>query len=88
MGGWTIFYNFNISGFSFTAIDWHEIEFARNKIYAAANGGSSVSHNGAASIWINPRPEYSVGAQWRYAVDKLGTAGALNALILSLKYNF
>ncbi len=88
MAGWTLFWSFKISGESFTAIDWHEIEFERNLIYAASNGDSRTSHNGAASIWWNPRADISAGLQWRYAVNKLGTPGALNALIESLKYNF
>ncbi len=88
MGGWTLIYNFKIAGQNFMAIDWHEIEFERNQLYAAGNGNSKIGHNGAASIWWSPIPETSAGLQWRYASDKLGTPGSMNAFIASLKYNF
>lgn len=88
MAGWTILFNFKMIGESFTLVDWHELEFERNSVYAAQNGNSKVGQNGAASIWWNPRAEISIGTQWRYAVNKLGTPGAMNAFIASLKYNF
>ena len=88
MGGWTVGYTFKIGKLSFMATDWHELEFARKDAYAAANGGKNVSQNGAASLWWNATDEFTLGAQWRYAVDKLGTAGVLGAAILTARYNF
>ncbi len=88
MGGWTLIYGLKAFMQNFMFIDWHEIEFERSNSYAAGNGGSKVSHNGAASIWWTPITEFSLGLQWRYATNKLGTPGSLNAAITSLKYNF
>lgn len=88
MGGWFVSYTFHLIGESFMLADWHEIEFARNALAAQGNGGSTVGHNGAASIWWTPTPRLTPGFQWRYAIDKLGTPGKLDAQIFSLKYNF
>jgi hypothetical protein len=88
MGGWIIGYVFKIGGEEFLAADWHELEFARKDDYAAANGNSRVGQNGAASIWWIANSKFNFGLQWRYAVNKLGTEGNLNAAILSAKYIF
>ena len=88
MAGWSVGYNFKIAQQNFTLADWHELEFERNAVYAASNGDSKVGHNGAASIWWNASPELSLGLQWRYATNKLGTPGSMNASIASLRYNF
>ncbi len=68
--------------------DWHEFEFLRNQNYARGNGGSRHGHNGALSLWWIVNPRITGGVQWRYATDKLGTGGAMNAFIYSLKYVF
>jgi hypothetical protein len=88
MTGWVLGYSFKVNGQSLAINNWHEIEFARREAYALSNGNSKTSHNGAASIWWNVSSNYSLGLQWRYAVDKLGTAGTMNATITTLKYSF
>ncbi|MBS1961251.1 MAG: hypothetical protein JST04_03465 [Bdellovibrionales bacterium] len=88
MGGWVAGYSFRIGKTGFVLADWHEIEFARKDAYAAGNGNRKSSQNGALSAWWIATKEINVGLQWRYAVDKLGTPGALNAAIVSLKYMF
>lgn len=88
MAGWTVGYAFSFRGLSFLFVDWHEWEFARNRIYADGNGGATSSQNGAASIWWNANDHLSTGFQWRYAQDKLGTPGTLGAQIYTLKYTF
>lgn len=88
MGGWIIGYQFKISSQSFSFTDWHECEFARKDEYADANGRISVGQNGAAALWWDVIPQVTLGLQWRYAVDKLGTEGMMNAGIGTLRYNF
>lgn len=88
MGGWVIGYGFRVADQSFLFTSWHELEFARKEAYAAGNGGKRLSHNGAAAIWWNALAQITIGAQWRYATDKLGTAGRMNAGIATIKYNF
>ncbi len=88
MGGWIAGYGFKIGSQDFLVADWHEWEFARKEAYALGNGNKSMGQNGAASIWWNATPQLSVGLQWRYAVDKLGTPGVLNAGIATVRYNF
>jgi len=88
MGGWVFGYLFSAFGESFMATNWHELEFARAAGYASTYGGRSISHNGAAAIWWTTKIGIVPGLQWRYAKDKLGTSGNMNALIVSLKYMF
>ncbi len=88
MGGWIAGQSFKIGSADFLATNWHELEFARKDAYAAGNGGKKVSQNGALSVWWNAIPQLTVGLQWRYAVDKLGTPGLLSAAITSVRYNF
>ncbi len=88
MAGWVLGYLFNIGSQSFMFADWHEFEFARTETYAAGNGGSKTSHNGAVTLWWNASTHWSTGIQWRYASDKLGTAGTLGAEIFTLRYSF
>ena len=88
MGGWVFGYNFTAFSYAFTIIDWHEIEFERNQNYAAGNGDSKTGINGALSLWWSINSSISVGQQFRYATNKLGTGGDLGAWISTLKYNF
>ena len=87
MGGWVLIYFFKVAGQDLMFADWHEYEFERHDQYAGGNGASKTSHNGAASIWWTPAKELSLGLQWRYANDKLGTPGSMSAVIYSLRYN-
>ncbi len=87
MGGWIIGYAFKVKEQSFLATNWHEWEFSRDKDYAAGNGNKKQSQNGAAALWWNTTPDFGLGIQWRYARDKLGTAGGMNAAIFTIKYN-
>ncbi len=88
MAGWIVGYNFAVAGQKFLLSDWHEYEFDRKPEYALGNGNATSSQNGAAAIWWDALPEVSLGLQWRYAIDKLGTKGPLNAGIGSLVYKF
>lgn len=87
MGGWILGYFFKIKNISFLFTDWHEIEFERSKGYANGNGGKTQSLNGAAAVWWLTHPKHTLGIQWRYATNKLGTAGSLQAYILTYKFN-
>lgn len=88
MTGWFVAYRFTWKTIAFFLADWHEFEFARDRIYAQSNGASRTGHNGALSLWITPWKATTFGLQYRYASDKLGTGGALGAMIYSFKYNF
>lgn len=88
MGGWVVGYMLDIAGQKFMLSDWHEIEFARRRSYAAGQGGNTSSHNGALSLWWFAPHNLSPGLQYRYAHSKLGTPGSLGAVIYSLKYLF
>lgn len=89
MGGWAVTYSFKLWKADFQVTDWHELEFARAAAYAAGNGGKRVSQNGAAGLWWYARPTpISLGLQWRYAENKLGTPGWLSAAIATVRYVF
>lgn len=88
MAGWIIGYSFQISTQNFLFTDWHEYEFSRKEAYAAGNGRQTTSHNGAAAIWWMINKEITLGLQYRYANDKLGTEGNMGAVITTVKYNF
>jgi len=88
MGGWVAGYGFQIGKQQFLLFDWHEIEFARKDAYAAQNGDARSSQNGAASAWWIANRYWSLGAQWRYALNKLGTEGWQHAAIFTVKYTF
>lgn len=88
MAGWVVGYAFQVHEHKFLLVDWHEYEFERKEAYAAGNGGQRTGHNGAASLWWNAATKLSLGLQYRYATDKLGTPGAMGALIYSAKYFF
>ncbi len=88
MAGWVVGYFLSVGKQKFLLADWHEHEFGRNVKYAAGNGGKKSAHNGAASVWWIATEHATLGLQWRYATDKLGTGGSLGAFIYSLKYIF
>lgn len=87
MAGWVFTWFFDMFGEKFMLADWHEYEFQRNENYATGNGGREGT-NGAASIWWNGPQGLSLGLQWRYAQNKLGTPGDLSAVISSVKLFF
>ncbi len=86
MAGWTVGYWFSVAGERFMLADWHEFEFERRAEYAAGQGGSRTSHNGAVSLWWQVNPRFSAGVQGRYVTSKLGTPGSSGAVIYTLKY--
>jgi len=86
MTGWTAGYSFKIGQHSFLLSSWHEMRFARQD--TAIYQRVPVGQNGAAGIWWTYIPQITVGAQWRYAMNELGTPGYVGAGIASLKYNF
>ncbi|WP_372869841.1 outer membrane protein OmpK [Shewanella sp.] len=104
MGGWVLGYNFDAFGQKFMVTNWNEIEFARVDEYrgfcttATCTGpgdegfqntnGDSVGLNGAVSLWWNVTDAFTLGLQYRYADQKLGTAAYQDAAIFSAKYNF
>jgi len=88
MGGWIFGIPIRIGGQSFMITDWHEFEFDRKDGYAATYGGKTTGQNGALAAWWDIIPQITIGLQWRYAMDKLGTKGTMGAGIGSLRYNF
>ncbi|MFC5473613.1 outer membrane protein OmpK [Paraherbaspirillum soli] len=94
MGGYTLGYNFDAFGQSFTLSQWHETEFGRKSQYLQmAEAGNVVTagktaQNGAVSLWWNVNKQVTTGVSYRYAHNKLGVSGYENAMIYTLKYNF
>ncbi len=104
MAGWVLGYNFKIGGQDFMITNWNEIEFARADEYrgfCAADtcggpgdagwvetNGDSTGLNGAVALWWNATSKFTLGLQYRYADNKLGTPAYQNAAIFSAKYNF
>lgn len=88
MAGWVFGYNFITFAEKFFIADWHEAEFERDSAYAVGSGGGKTSVNGALSLWWTINRKLTLGQQWRYALNKLGTGGEQNAWISTLKYNF
>lgn len=86
MAGWVLGYFFTVKKQTFMLSNWHEHEFSRQRAYTRGNGGKTTSHNGAAALWWAPPSKLSLGVQWRYATDKLGTPGAMNAMIYTIKF--
>ncbi|MBL7665223.1 MAG: hypothetical protein JNM93_08820 [Bacteriovoracaceae bacterium] len=87
MTGWFMMYMFSLAEQKFRIVSWHETEFGRDPSYASGNGNKSHSLNGAISLWWDFTHKVNFGVQYRYAEDKLGTAGAMKAAIFSLRYN-
>lgn len=94
MGGWLLSYDFTLFEYNFNIFQWNEIEFARDKkFYLDADNqpvgdGASWGVNGALSLWLSLTDSFTVGTQYRYADNKLGTQNYLSAIIYTLKYNF
>ncbi|BEV71808.1 MULTISPECIES: outer membrane protein OmpK [unclassified Paludibacterium] len=93
MAGYVAGYDFDLFGQSFALTQWHETEFARSDYFTTlAQPGSTPSkrtgQNGAVSLWWNATKHLTAGLQYRYAVNKLGTAGNEYAWIYTAKYNF
>ncbi|NKF49719.1 ion channel protein Tsx [Shewanella sp. WXL01] len=87
MGGWVLGYNFKLGGQDMMITNWNEIEFSRSDEHAGANGGKT-GLNGAVALWWNATKDFTLGVQYRYAHQKLGSAEYQNAAIFSAKYNF
>ncbi|MDP5146128.1 ion channel protein Tsx [Shewanella sp. ULN5] len=104
MAGWVLGYNFKLAGQDFMVTNWNEIEFARddhargfcNSVTCTGLGdagwqktnGDSTGINGAVALWWNATKDFTLGVQYRYADQKLGTAAYQNAAIFTAKYNF
>ncbi|WP_371188053.1 outer membrane protein OmpK [Thalassotalea maritima] len=91
MAGWVLGYDFMVGDQKFAVTQWHETEFGRKDQFRS-NGTehtlNSVGQNGAVSLWWHATPKVTLGAQYRYADHKLGTAAYHDAVILTAKYNF
>ncbi len=87
MAGWVLGYDFKLADQNFSVTNWNEIEFARDDVYQASNG-DSTGLNGAVALWWNATSDFTLGVQYRYADQKLGSATYQNAMIFSAKYNF
>ena len=94
MTGWLFNYDFSLLEYRFTLFQWNEIEFDRHKeFYLDADGntiGDSASWglNGAVSLWLHINKRFTVGLQYRYADNKLGSKLYQSGTIYSIKYNF
>ncbi len=94
MAGYVLGYDFHAFGQAFTLSQWHETEFARQESYlhmadeGAVVNANSLGHNGALSLWWQLQPSISTGMSYRYALNKLGSAGFQSALIYTIKYHF
>jgi len=87
MAGWVFNYSFKLKKLDLLLTNWHEIEFLRKSQMALSNGGKT-GVNGAAALWWQMNKHLSTGVQWRYAYNKLGQKGSINAAIYTLKYFF
>jgi hypothetical protein len=94
MTGWLFNYDFKISKYKFTIFQWNEIEFDRKKsFYLSDTGvpvgdGASWGVNGALSFWFHVNKPFTVGVQYRYAKNKLGSQVYKAGTIYTVKYNF
>ncbi|QLE87864.1 ion channel protein Tsx [Shewanella sp. Scap07] len=87
MGGWVLGYNFKLADQDFMITNWNEIEFARADEYGY-NDNADYGLNGAVALWWNATSKFTLGIQYRYAHNKLGSEAYQNAAIFSAKYNF
>lgn len=87
MAGWVLAYDFKVQKLNFLITNWHEIEFLRQQEMTLSNGGRT-GINGALALWWQINKHIATGGQWRYAYDKLGQRGDINAGIATLKYFF
>lgn len=94
MAGYVLGYDFQCFGQMLTLSQWHETEFARKQPYLKmADSGNVVdaprlAHNGAVSLSWRAAASISTSLSYRYALNKLGTAGYQSALIYTVKYHF
>ncbi|MFT7002964.1 MAG: hypothetical protein ACJAWW_000298 [Sulfurimonas sp.] len=94
MAGWVFNYDFVLFKQKFSILQWHEIEFNRDKKYYQLDDGSTVGDgksygtNGALSAWWHINEKFTTGVQYRYADSKLGFNVYQSAIIYSLKYYF
>ncbi|RAH38353.1 outer membrane protein OmpK [Halomonas sp. SL1] len=93
MAGWVLGYDFEAFGEAFSLTNWHEQTFERDDEYLedkyVDGSASSLGTNGAVALWWHPIEEITTGVQYRYANNKLGTAGDYqNAMIYTVKVNF
>ena len=94
MTGWSFNYNFSFQEENFALFQWNEVEFLREKsFYQLSDGtpigdGASYGLNGAVSLWWFTNQALTLGVQYRYAKNKLGSSAAQNGIISTLKYNF
>ncbi|WP_242620328.1 outer membrane protein OmpK [Shewanella maritima] len=104
MAGWVLGYNFKLGGQDMMITNWNEIEFARHDAHRGfcnsdtctgpgdegwiKTNGEDHGLNGAVALWWNATKDFTLGVQYRYANNKLGTPAYQNAAIFSAKYNF
>jgi len=94
MGGWLFSYDFTILEYKFNLFHWNEIEFGRDKAFYLDDAGTPIGDgeswglNGAVSLWVELSKHYTIGLQYRYADNKLGSPTYQSAAIYTFKYNF
>ncbi|MBY6195979.1 outer membrane protein OmpK [Vibrio hangzhouensis] len=95
MAGWSALYGFNLGEQRFSLINWNEIEFNRNDMYAENQGGKNGFQGAVILLW-HPTERVSTGIHYRYFYNKLGVYGSSggaqqhygDALIYRLQYSF
>lgn len=88
MVGWTAMHNFSIGSESFTVTNWNEITTLRDDKYLDLSGEDKIGVNGAVSAWWNAHKHLTLGVQYRYATNKLGSDNTANAMVITTKINF
>ncbi|WP_338846538.1 outer membrane protein OmpK [Massilia sp. W12] len=97
MAGYNLLFPFEFSGNNFLLFQWHEMEFSRKDEYLVFGNNLAgqrplsdlrTGQNGAIGINWNINKQFTTGLTYRYAKNKLGTAGYQDAWIFSAKYNF
>ncbi len=97
MAGYTLLFPFEYNGYNFMLSQWHEMEFSRKDDYLVYGnnlaGQTKLSdlrtgQNGAIGLTWNVNKQFATSLTYRYARNKLGTAGYEDAWIFSAKYNF
>ena len=83
--GWVTGYNFDLFQQSFALTNWNEYEFDRDVAYG---NGDKEGWNGALALWWNAPYNVTLGLQYRYADDKLGSATYQDGFVYTVKYNF
>lgn len=83
VAGWVLGYGFNLMDQDFMVTNWNEYEFDRDAEYVGGQSGI----NGAAALWWNMNEKITLGLQYRYAEEKLGSPTYQDGFVYSLKYN-